>query len=111
MGGRGLEGSQARLLATVHGGVQAVGFRDFVWRQAHRLRLTGYVRNLPDGASVEVQAEGEQTALQELVSLLWTGPTFARVTFVQVEWASFEDEFPDFSIQGSRPPPAGRRPA
>jgi acylphosphatase len=77
-----LEGSQARLLATIHGGVQGVGFRDCIWRQARRLRLTGYVRNLPGGVSVEMQAGRLQPALQELVSLLRTGPTSARVTSV-----------------------------
>lgn len=43
--------------ATVSGRVQGVYFRDFTSRHARELGLTGYVRNLPDGKAVEVQAE------------------------------------------------------
>ena len=37
----------------VHGRVQGVGFRAFVWRQVQRLELEGWVRNRFDG-TVEV---------------------------------------------------------
>ncbi len=39
------------------GRVQGVGFRYTVHRMAHRHRLTGFVRNLPDG-TVEMFAQG-----------------------------------------------------
>ena len=44
-----------RLHAIVHGQVQGVYFRDSTRQTAKRLGLTGWVRNLPDGA-VEVTA-------------------------------------------------------
>ena len=40
----------------VHGVVQGVGFRPFVYRLAQRLRLAGWVRN--DGAGVQIHVEG-----------------------------------------------------
>lgn len=61
--------------------MQGVGFRWFVMREATRLDLAGYVRNLPDG-SVEVVAEGSAAALATLESALRHGPPAARVQSV-----------------------------
>jgi hydrogenase maturation protein HypF len=47
---------------TIGGRVQGVGFRPFVYRLAHRHRITGWVRNV-DGA-VEIHAEGRPAQLQ-----------------------------------------------
>jgi acylphosphatase len=66
----------------VHGRVQGVGFRWWVWRQATRLGLRGLARNLRDG-SVEVIAEGAEPALGELERLLGQGPPAAQVERVE----------------------------
>jgi acylphosphatase len=66
----------------VHGRVQGVGFRWFVWREAERLGLRGIARNLADG-SVEVVADGGETALRELERSLTRGPAMARVDRVE----------------------------
>src|SRR3972149_5217441 len=76
-----------RLRAVVRGGVQAVGYRQFVLRRAHTLRLAGWVRNGDDGRSVEVEAEGPRADLERLLELLRHGPFGARVDRVEVEWA------------------------
>lgn len=65
----------------VSGRVQGVGFRWFVMREATRLDLAGFVRNLPDG-SVEVVAQGGAAALTSLESVLAQGPPAARVSHV-----------------------------
>src|SRR5438309_10511235 len=65
----------------VHGHVQGVGFRWWVWRQATRLGLRGLARNLRDG-SVEVIAEGAESALAELERALAQGPPDAKVECV-----------------------------
>ena len=74
--------------------MQGVGFRHFAWRQATRLRLTGWVRNLPDG-SVEVVATGEPDQLGQLERELRRGPGMASVTNVHIT------EIPDEGGQGS----------
>ena len=74
------------LRATVRGRVQGVGFRDFVYTRARLLALDGYVRNLPDGASVEVLAEGARPDLEQLLDYLQAGPGSARVDAVDVRW-------------------------
>ena len=68
----------------VRGRVQGVYFRASTAECAHRLALSGYVRNEPDG-SVLVLAAGAAPALDELVEWLHTGPPMARVTSVEVE--------------------------
>lgn len=66
----------------VSGVVQGVGFRYFVRRQAERLGVRGWVRNLPDGR-VEVVAGGDPDVLSELEKALWAGPSRSRVTDVE----------------------------
>jgi acylphosphatase len=79
------EGSATRMPNArflVHGRVQGVGFRWWVWREARRLGLRGLVRNLRDG-SVEVIAEGAAAALGEIERQLAEGPPAARVERVE----------------------------
>jgi acylphosphatase len=58
--------------------VQGVGFRWFVWREAERLGLGGFARNMSDG-TVEVVSQGPDDALDRLEQALRRGPSGARV--------------------------------
>jgi acylphosphatase len=62
----------------VSGRVQGVGFRWFVVDEARRLKLSGWVRNCPDGR-VEIAACGNADALAQLESAVTTGPPGAKV--------------------------------
>jgi acylphosphatase len=73
----------------VSGRVQGVGFRMFALREAQKLRVTGYTRNLFDGR-VEVFAHGTAAQLAELKSALQRGPLFASVSEVQEQPAEPE---------------------
>lgn len=66
----------------VFGMVQGVGFRWFVARHARALGLTGFARNLPNGA-VEVVVSGPEEALPALERLLQAGPASAEVERVE----------------------------
>lgn len=81
----------------IHGEVQGVNFRYYVMREAERLNLTGFVRNMPDG-SVAVTAEGEETALQKLLEWCQRGPSYAHVGTVTNRWVSDLKNFFDFKI-------------
>ena len=85
------------LLAIVHGRVQGVGFRYFVVREAGRLGLAGYARNLDDGA-VEVYAEGAPARLRELCAELERGPAAARVTRVDARFGPARGGYQGFSV-------------
>lgn len=84
----------------VSGRVQGVGFRYFVYREAQRLGLSGFVRNLGDGR-VEVVASGKEALLSRLEALLWRGPVMANVDNVEVEDAE-PPENEGFAILSSR---------
>ncbi len=55
------------------GRVQGVGFRYQATRLARGLGLTGYVKNLYDGR-VEMEAQGEEIAVWDLISALHRQP-------------------------------------
>ena len=74
--------------------VQGVGFRYAVYRLARSLGLVGFVRNEPDG-SVLIEAEGEDTKLNELIEWCHTGPAGAGVEKVDYK---FKDELKGFNI-------------
>lgn len=69
---------RARVRALARGRVQGVGFRAFVLRHARDLGVSGSVANRPDG-TLEVVAEGDQSAVDALVERLRRGPLGARV--------------------------------
>ena len=71
-----------RFRIAVHGAVQGVGFRPFVYRLARELGLGGWVVNTPQGVLIEV--EGPEPALDEfLVRLGRDAPPRAILTGVE----------------------------
>jgi DNA ligase D-like protein (predicted 3'-phosphoesterase) len=84
--------------ATVHGGVQGVGFRDATVARARALGVLGWVRNEDDG-TVRVHAEGPEPALGELRAFLAQGPPGARVERVEVAPTKVEGH-EQFAVRG-----------
>jgi acylphosphatase len=72
-----------RRRVTVRGRVQGVFFRETVRRRALSARVTGWIRNNPDG-TVEAVFEGEPHAVERLVDFCREGPRGARVEWVDV---------------------------
>ena len=89
----------ASVRVVVYGYVQGVFFRAFASRQATKLGLSGYVRNLPTGGAVEVQAEGERKQLEKLIGSLEVGPPPARVERVVTNWSKYTGSYFGFSIR------------
>ncbi len=73
-----------RVRVKVTGVVQGVWYRGSTKARASELGLVGWVRNLRDG-SVELEAEGEQSVVDQLVAWCEQGPPAARVGGVDVE--------------------------
>lgn len=91
---------EKRLHAVVSGRVQGVGFRYFVQREATRLKLTGWVRNLAEG-NVEVMAQGPAQALDDLLKKLREGPPFAWVRDVVVDWKDPDPSLLTFEVRST----------
>lgn len=83
---------------TVNGLVQGVGFRYYILRQAQRLGLGGFVKNLYSG-EVYILAEGERWIIEELIKLIKSGPSHAYVKNCRVDWSDSKDEFTTFEIK------------
>ena len=88
-----------RLTALVTGKVQGVYFRPFVQECASAGGIVGYARNLPDGRTVEVVAEGDATALKNLLLQLNQGPPAAIVEEVEAKWSPPKGTFQDFEVR------------
>jgi acylphosphatase len=86
------------MTARVTGRVQGVGFRWWVRRQAVALNITGWVMNADDERSVELVAEGEPAALEELERSVRIGPSGSRVESVRAERGPASGEFDQFGI-------------
>jgi hydrogenase maturation protein HypF len=85
---------------TVHGVVQGVGFRPFVWSLAHKHELGGSVRNTSGAVVIEV--EGASARLDEFAGdLVALAPPLARIERVSVAALAPRDER-GFVIAASR---------
>jgi len=67
----------------IHGIVQGVGFRPFIYNLAHELNLTGWVNNNASG--VEIEICGEKESIESfLKNIRQRAPNLARISDIQV---------------------------
>ena len=71
--------------ATVSGKVQGVWFRDSTQEEAIKLKVTGWVKNIP-GGMVYLEAEGEENNLKSLERWIHIGSPNSRVDRVDLQW-------------------------
>lgn len=86
-----------RTRVVVEGRVQGVWFRESTRREASRLGLAGWVRNLP-GGRVEAVFEGASGAVDAAVEWTRRGPERAFVTAFD-EFAEQPEGLASFAIQ------------
>jgi acylphosphatase len=87
-----------RLSIRVYGLVQGVFFRSEARKTAKRLGLTGWVKNLKDGA-VWIVAEGPKSALSEFEEWCKRGSKDARVEKIKADYKEATGNFGDFEIR------------
>ena len=85
-----------RLVAKAIGRVQGVSYRAFCADEALRMNVDGFARNLPDGRSVEVQAEADEPTLRRFIERLREGPFMSVVHDVEYRWEEATGEFTGF---------------
>ncbi len=83
----------------VRGRVQGVGFRPFVYRLAHRFKLTGWVQNC--SGEVVIHIQGESVILDAFQqALIDEAPPLARPNLEDIQTVPFESHS-EFAIQTS----------
>ncbi len=90
--------AKSRVRLIVKGIVQGVNFRHYTQKEAEKYRVTGWVRNLPDG-SVAALFEGEEEDVEALIQWYRHGPPAARVTELLVQPEEYGGEFSSFSVR------------
>jgi len=90
------EQSESRRII-IRGIVQGVGFRPFVYREAIRYGICGFVCNTPEGVVIEAQGEQCEPFIKALRENL---PERARIDSMEIEACEFE-QFSDFEIRES----------
>jgi acylphosphatase len=88
----------ARVHLFINGRVQGVFYRAFTREIAHRLRLSGWSKNLRDGR-VEAIFEGEKRAIEEAIRECNAGPPGARVTDIDIQWEPYNGNENGFSVR------------
>lgn len=87
-----------RLSVRINGRVQGVGYRYFVQRRAQEKSLTGWVKNRADG-TVEIEAIGPKTSLEEFLNYVRVGPPAANVAKADVNWFDDEPPYKGFDVR------------
>jgi acylphosphatase len=88
---------RAALHVFFSGIVQGVFFRANTKREAVRLGLQGWVRNLQDGR-VEAWVEGERSRVEELLDFCTSRIPMASVERVEFDWREPSREFSSFEV-------------
>ena len=85
---------------TATGMVQEVGYRANVMAIARKLKLKGYIENVPDG-SVKIICEGEKEVIEKFVKMIQDKNQFAEVEEVDVQFKDATNEFTCFQVKVS----------
>jgi len=89
---------EVRAEIVVNGLVQGVGFRYFVKREAEKLGLNGFTKNLYTGEVLTV-IEGEKALIEDFTKKIKTGPIHASVNNCRVDWQDTKNEFTNFEVR------------
>lgn len=79
------------------GRVQGVGFRYFVYEEANKLNLKGFVRNLSNG-NVEAEIEGNPSDFQMLLHRILQNNHFINVEDYSIKEIDLKESENKFSI-------------
>lgn len=81
----------------ITGRVQGVGFRHFTRKNADKIGITGWVKNLPDGR-VEALFQGPEQKVNKLIDRCKEGPISAYVKEIDVNKAEDTKDHDSFEV-------------
>lgn len=83
----------------VIGTVQGVGYRQWTRKLARQRNLEGWVKNHPDGQTVQAVVQGPVSTVERMIELMSMGPPGSRVDKIDVQWISLQNLPGQFEIQ------------
>ena len=89
---------EKRLVISVYGKVQMVGFRDYVFEIARPLKIKGYVKNEKNPSLVTIVAEGEEKVLNEFVNEIKKAEKPIKIEDIKIKEEKPTGEFEYFEI-------------
>lgn len=91
-----------RLHLIVKGQVHGVGFRNYTYKIAEELGISGFVRNLKD-ETVEIEAIGAVSVLEDFLHRIEQGSPSSVIAEVEDDWEDYDGECDgEFSIHPTR---------
>ncbi len=82
----------------ITGRVQGVYYRASTQQRAEALGLSGWIMNTPSGA-VELEAQGPEDAVKDLIAWCHDGPPAARVDHVALETIAAREHEAGFVVR------------
>jgi len=86
-----------RACLIISGIVQGVMFRYSAKKEANKLNLTGYVKNLLNG-ELEIVVEGKNDVVKKLIYWAQSGPELAKIDNCVINYLPYKNEFDKFII-------------
>jgi len=86
-----------RVKIKIEGQVQGVGFRFNAFLLSKKLDLSGWAKNLEDGA-VEIEAQGDSQKVQDMIEWARIGPDSAQISNFNVEEMEILENEREFKI-------------
>jgi acylphosphatase len=88
---------KTRVHLVISGLVQGVFFRHYTRKYAIQYKLTGWVKNRPDG-KVEAIFEGDERNIELMIDWCRSGPPAAQIADVDIIREEPTNTFPEFRI-------------
>mgnify|MGYP001571635153 CR=1 FL=1 len=83
-----------RVKVLIKGKVHGVFFRAHIEQKAKSLRITGYVKNVPEG--IEAVFEGSDEKVKDMLEFCAIGPKEAKVTCIEIQEEPYQGECDGF---------------
>lgn len=87
-----------RLRILIEGRLQAMNFRFNAQRQANRLGLVGFVRNLSDGR-IEVEVQGAEDKVKQILDWCQDEPHGSQIRSILFRYDEPLNRYSDFSVR------------
>lgn len=87
-----------RIRILIEGRLQGANFRYHTQQQAHKLQLTGFVRNLSDGR-IEIDAQGDDESIDKMLAWCQQGPHSSQIKNILFRYDEPSENGSDFVVR------------